>query len=145
MRRWRYGLGSAGLALGLFGVFRLLTQIPFGDLAILAIWLVGAVIIHDGIVSPLVVTVGWLVSRVVPQRARRYLQAALVTAALVTVIAVPLIFREGTQPPSKALLRQHYGANLTVLVSIIAALALSAYAARIAGDRRRHPSDEAEE
>lgn len=139
MKRWRYGLGSAGLVLGLFGAFQLVTQIPFGDLAVLAVWLVGAVIIHDGIVSPLVVAVGWLVSRIVPQRARRYLQAALVTAALVTVIAVPLILREGTQPPSKAILRQHYGANLTVLLSIIAALALCAYAVQVAADSRRQP------
>jgi hypothetical protein len=61
----------------------------------------------------------------------------LVTAALVTVIAVPLIVRAGSQPPSKALLRQNDAANLTVLFAIIAALALARYAVRVVGDSRR--------
>jgi hypothetical protein len=137
MKQWRYGLASAGITLGLFGIFRLVTQIPFDDLTILSAWLIGAVIIHDGVLSPLVLAVGWLVARIVPQRARPYLQAALVTAALVTAIAVPLIVREGSQPPSKALLRQNYGANLTVLFAIIAAFALACYAVRVASDNRR--------
>jgi hypothetical protein len=137
MTRWRYGLASAGIALGLFGIYRLITQIQIDNLIILVVWLIGAVIIHDGILSPLVVAIGWLVARIVPKRARRYLQAALVTAALVTVIAVPLIVREGSQPPSKAILRQNYGANLTVLIVFVVAATLAGYAVHVAPRSRR--------
>ena len=40
--RLRLPLGIAGVLLGLFGVFRLLTQVPPFPLVILALWLVGA-------------------------------------------------------------------------------------------------------
>lgn len=131
----RLPLGIAGILLALFGVFRLLTQIPPSALVILALWLVGALVIHDGILSPVVVGVGWAVSRFIPPRARRYLQGALIMAALVTVIAIPMIYRQDSQPRSKSMLLQNFGLNLSLLIGIIAALSLLAYAVRVARDQ----------
>lgn len=136
MKRQRIILGAAGVLLALFGVLRLVTEISIGDLAVLGIWLVGALVIHDGILSPVVIAVGWAISRVVPDRARRFLQFALIVGALVTVVAIPLIYRQDTQPESEALLRQQYGSNLTVLLGIIAAITLVMYAVQVA---RRSP------
>ena len=132
--RTRVLLASAGVLLGLFGVFRLLTQVPVGDVAILALWLIGAIVIHDGILSPIVLAVGWTIARFVPPRARRYLQGALIVAALITVVAVPMVYREGSQPAAKAILQQNFGGNLTLLLAIIGALTLAAYAVRVATD-----------
>jgi len=134
MMRLRLPLGIAGVLLVLFGVFRLLTQVPPFPLAILALWMVGALVIHDGILSPVVLGVGWALSRVVPPQARRYLQGALIMAALVTVIAIPMIYRQESQPRSKSMLLQNFGGNLTLLIGIIAALSLLAYAVRVARD-----------
>ena len=131
----RLPLGIAGILLALFGVFRLLTQIPPSALVILALWLVVALVIHDGILSPVVVGVGWAVSRFIPPRARRYLQGALIMAALVTVIAIPMIYRQDSQPRSKSMLLQNFGLNLTLLIGIIAAGSLLAYAVRVARDQ----------
>ena len=139
----RLMLGAAGILLGLFGVFRLVTEIPLGDLVVLVVWLIGALIIHDGVVSPLVVGVGWVLARFVPPRARRYLQAALIAAAIVTVIAIPMIYREGSQPKSKAILQQNYGGNLTLLLGIIAAVTLLAYAVHVARTRGPAPASDA--
>ncbi len=135
MRTWRIVLGIAGIALGLFGIGRLLTQIPPQSLVLVAAWLIGALIIHDGILSPLVVTVGWVLARYVPPRARRYLQAGLIVGGLVTVIAIPMIYLRGSQPASKAILLQNYGGNLTLLLGIVAGASLVAYAIRVAWDR----------
>jgi hypothetical protein len=134
--RWRVALAVAGILLGSFGGFRLLTQISPHNLMVLSVWLVGALIIHDGIVSPLVVIVGAALARFVPARARRHLQAALIMAGLVTVVAVPLIYRRGSQPRSKAILLQAYGAHLTLLLGLIAAFSLTVYAVRVARDAR---------
>ncbi len=139
MSRTRYALGSAGIALIAFGAFRLVTQVPFGDLIILVGWLIGIVIVHDGVLSPAVAAGGWLVTRAVAPRARRYAQGALIVGALVAVIAIPLILRRGSQPPSKALLLSNYGANFTVLLAVIAAMSLAAYAVHVASERRRVP------
>ena len=98
-------------------------------------WLIAAVLVHYGLVSPVVIAVSSLLRRLIPDRGRRYLQAALIMAVPVTVIAIPLIYRQGSQPPSKALLLQNFTANLGLLLGIIAAVCLIGYAIRVAGDR----------
>ncbi len=134
MRRWRYALVAAGVLLLLYGGVRLVAEVPEA-LPGLSLWMVGIVVIHDGLLSPLVVGVGWLLARTVPPRGRRYLQAALVVGGLITIIAIPLIARRGTQPPAKALLLQNYGANLAILLGLVAALNLTAYLVTAARDR----------
>ena len=134
MRRWRYALVAAGVLLLLYGGARLVAEAPQA-LPGLVLWMVGIVVIHDGLLSPLVVGVGWLLARSVPPSGRRYLQAALVVGGLITIIAIPLIARRGTQPPAKALLLQNYGANLAILLGLVAALNLAAYLVTAARDR----------
>jgi hypothetical protein len=135
VKAWRIVLAVAGIALGAFGVFRLVTEIAPHSLLILAVWLVAALIIHDALLAPSVVGVGWLLRRFVPDRGRRYLQIALIMIALVTVIAVPMIFLRGSQPVVKALLLRNYGANLIMIISIIAVLSLILYGVRVVRDR----------
>ena len=72
----------------------------------------------------------------IPPRARRYLQAGVIMAALVTVIALPMINQQRRQPPSKTLLQQDFEVNLMILLGIVAAGCLAAYAIRVARDRR---------
>lgn len=131
MSRTRILLGAAGIALGLFGVFRLLTEVSGYDLIVLFCWLIGALAIHDGLLSPMIVAVGAALHRFVPDRARRYLQGGLVAGALVTVVAVPLIYRQDSQPVAKAILQQHFGANLATLLALIAGLTLLLYLGRV--------------
>ena len=78
------------------------------------------------------VGVSVLLRRFVPNRGRRYLQTALLVAVLATVVALPMIYLRGSQPPVKALLLQDYGLNLTLI--LIAAITLSLYAIHVARD-----------
>jgi hypothetical protein len=144
MKIWRIVLAVVGVVVGTYGIFQLLTQLPRQTLVLLALWLIAALIIHDGLLSPAVVGVGSVLRRYVPDRGRRYLQFGLIMAAMVTVIAVPLIYRANTQPPAKALLLQDFGINLTVLLAAIGGGTLIAYAVRVARDRSlpgRLPTD----
>lgn len=134
MLAWRIGLGVAGSLLLGFGVFRLVTKLDTSDLLSLAAWLVVAVALHDGLIAPMTVGTGLALARV-PTRARRYVQGALIVAALITVVAIPLIGRRGTQPDVKALLLRDYAGNLALLLGLTAAVALVLYAARVVRDR----------
>jgi hypothetical protein len=49
VRAWRISLATCGVLLGLYGAFRLLTNVGFVELLVLAAWLIGAVVIHDGL------------------------------------------------------------------------------------------------
>jgi hypothetical protein len=147
MKIWRIILAVVGIGLATYGISQLLTQIPRQTLVLLALWLIGALIIHDVLLAPAVIGVGAALRRYVPDRGRRYLQFALIMAAIVTVIAVPMIYRAHTQPPAKALLLQDFGINLTVLLAAIGCGTLIAYAIRVARDRSlpvRPPPDEPE-
>jgi hypothetical protein len=135
MLQWRIGLTISGVLLGVYGAGRLLTEIPTHSLVLLAAWLIGAVIIHDGLVSPVVVGVGWLLHRFVPARGRGYLQAWLIMGALVTIIAIPMIHLRNSQPAIKAILRQNFAGNLSLILGIIGAGTLIAYAIRVARDQ----------
>ena len=131
----RLALRILGVFVLLYGIVNLGLHIPASTLVWVAVWLVAAVIIHHGVISPLVIGVSVLLRRLVPDRGRRYLQAGLIAAVPVTVIAIPMIYRQGSQPPSKALLLQNFIANLGLLLGLIAALCLVGYAVRVAHDR----------
>jgi hypothetical protein len=135
MKAWRIILAIGGIALGAFGIFRLATEIPLHNLLILAVWLVAALIIHDAVMEPSVIGVGWLLRRYVPDRGRRYVQIALIMIVPVAVIAIPMIFLRGSQPMEKALLLRNYGVNLIMIIGIIAVIGLILYTVRVARDR----------
>jgi len=135
VKAWRIILAAAGIVLGLFGVYRLITEIPLSSLMALGVWLLAALLIHDGMLSPAVVGLGVLLRHFIPDRGRRYLQAALLVGAFVTVVALPMIYLRGSQPAVKALLLRNYGLNLTIILAVIAIITLSLYAIRVAQDR----------
>lgn len=128
--RTRVALGAAGGLLMAFGAFRLLTEVALADLFVLAVWLAVAILLHDFVLSPFVVGAGWVLGRTAPPRIRRYLQAFLIVAGLITVIAIPLILREGTQPEQTTLLVQDYSTNLAFLLGLLAAATAVMFAVR---------------
>ncbi len=135
MKLLRIGLGVVGGLLLAYGAARLLHGLPLPTLLVLGGWLLAALVVHHGLLSPAVLAAGAAV-RGIPDRARGFVQAALIMVAAVTVIAIPLIIRQFSQPASKAMLLQHYGGNLALLVGIIALATLIAYAIRVARDRK---------
>lgn len=137
MRAVRIVLGVVGGLLVLYGAIRLGHGLPPPVLFVLIGWLVAAVIIHFGVLSPLVLAVGAALRRFVPDRGRAFVQAVLIMGATVTVIAIPLIMRQHSQPPAKAMLLQDYRVNLLLLLVIIAVGTSVAYAIRVARDRAR--------
>ena len=94
-------------------------------------------------VSGLVVAVGWFIGHAVPSRGRRYVQGGLIAGGLITAVAIPLILRAGQEPASKAILRQNFGGNLTILLGVVAAVSLLLYAVRVARDPRAVAAAEA--
>jgi hypothetical protein len=122
----RLGVGGLGVAVAAYGVVRLL-DLGVHNLVAAATWLVGGVVLHDGLLAPLTVGVGALLVR-----SRRLPAAAvigLVVLGTVTLVAVPVLGRFGARPDNPTLLDRNYVlgwlalATLTVLYVGIAALA----------------------
>jgi hypothetical protein len=134
--RTRLALGAAGLALITFGIVRIFENSDRTNPRGLARWLIGAVILHDGILVPATMVLGFVITHVFRPRARRYVQGALIASGLITIIAIPLIDRRGSQPAVKALEQQNYGLHLGILVALVCGAALLAYVAQVVLDRR---------
>ncbi|MEU4290495.1 hypothetical protein AB0E63_19905 [Kribbella sp. NPDC026596] len=107
MKAARAALGAAGVGFGLWGLWLLVGAVEPPALIRLPIWLGGAVFVDDFFLVPTTVAIGWLVTRwsIGPDRHRTVgaLRTTLLYVGLTTLIAIPLLLRQGK------------GANPTVL------------------------------
>ncbi|MFC5906565.1 hypothetical protein [Streptacidiphilus monticola] len=139
VRATRALLGGAGVALLGFGVHGLLTDAQIHDPVDVALWGLGALVLHDGLWLPAVCVVGALLTRRHP-----LLRGALLVAASLLAVGLPAVLRAGTDHGNASLLPLPYLRNLLVLVGgvgVVAAVpaAASAAARRRAARRGREP------
>jgi hypothetical protein len=132
-------VGSLGLGAAVFGLVELL-DLGLGNLADATVWLVGGVVLHDGVLAPVTIAVGALLARAWSRRVPGPVVAGLVVLGTVTVVAVPVLGRFGARSDNPTLLDRDYVlgwlvlATLTVVVSGTAGAIASARARTKGGD-----------
>ena len=138
----RVALGAVGVVAMLYGL-KLLYDKPskVNNPAGVLKWAIASDIVVDGVIIPVIAVIGFLLTKLVKPRARRYVQGGLIAAAMVTLIAIPLIHRQGQSAPGQALLEQDYKSHLYLLLGLIAAVTVGVYALRVARDARQPTSD----
>ncbi|MEP6853754.1 MAG: hypothetical protein ABJA87_14040, partial [bacterium] len=124
----RLALAMLGLLVIAYGGLRLVQDAKDTKPLQLAVSIIGIAVLHDAVIAPLTVAVGWLVTRLVRPRARAYVQGGLAVAGIITLMSLPLIHRQGRSGPGSALLTQNYTRNLVVLLVLIALVTAGAYA-----------------
>ncbi|MDI5937901.1 MULTISPECIES: hypothetical protein [unclassified Micromonospora] len=102
---------------------------PAGVLLFLAGVLAG----HDLVWMVVLLAGGAAVARWVPRRHRPVARAAAISAAALTVVAVPLVLGFGRPPDNPSVLPLPYGRNLAAVLLLVAGAAL---AAGLTADRR---------
>jgi hypothetical protein len=136
---WWAGLAVGG-AIMTFGAWGLWDALDGVRLLRWVGWFAAGLLVHDGLVVPSTVAVGWLVRRVVPAGARATVQAGLALSAVLALVTWPLVrgygraAQGGTNP---TLLPFDYGRNLLVVLAVVwGSLAAAAVARRVARSRR---------
>ncbi|MEU8759617.1 hypothetical protein [Streptomyces sp. NPDC048659] len=110
----RYGAGALGVASIGLGLWLLTTgPDPLGVL----VWLAGALLLHDGVIAPLVLAAGLLLAA---RRDRGLLRGASIVAGTLVLIALPPLLRPGP-PPNPSVLPLPYARNLLLLLAVVAA------------------------
>ncbi|NUL06856.1 hypothetical protein HRW07_27205, partial [Streptomyces lunaelactis] len=104
--------GALGVALMAVGAALLLTG---GQVKDVAIWLAGSVVLHDGIIAPLVIATGLLLAAV-PSRGT--VRAALLVAGCLTAIALPALLAPGN-PTNPSVLPLDYLRNWLILLGVV--------------------------
>lgn len=115
----------AAAACFVYGLWKL-WLVGISNLVDAAKWLIGGVIIHDGLIAPVVVVAGIAAVRVLP----RWAQAPFVIAAVVfgttTLFAIPVLGRFGARPDNPSLLNRPYLTSWLILGAVTVAAAVAA-------------------
>ncbi|MCF3143245.1 hypothetical protein [Streptomyces platensis] len=104
------------------------------DLTGVLAWLGGAVVLHDGVIAPLVLLVGVVLVRGGVRGGahggvRGPVRGALVVAGALTVVALPVLLRPGPRANSSVLPLDYWG-NWLVAVGVVAAVTALVVAGR---------------
>jgi hypothetical protein len=95
----RAAMGALGIGVGLWGLRLLLQAVTGGALLRLPLWLGGAVLADDFFLIPLVVGAGWLLTQwsIGPDRHRLVttVRTTILYVGVTTLIAIPLLIRQG--------------------------------------------------
>jgi hypothetical protein len=95
----RAALGAVGIGFGLWGLRLLLQSLTTDALIRLPLWLGGAVLADDFFLVPLTVAAGWLLTRwsIGPDHHRTVttVRTTLLYAGITTLVAIPLLLRQG--------------------------------------------------
>ncbi len=102
-------------------------------------FVVGAAVVHDLLVAPLVVVLGLLVNRVAPRRWRPVVQGALIVSGAVALFSVPIVRGYGRVSTNPSILPGNYTAGLATVLGAVWATAALVLAVRRRGrpDRSR--------
>jgi hypothetical protein len=115
----RFVVGAVGVGVMGFGAWLLFGAGDVRDPWDVVVWLAGAIVLHDGIIAPLVLAVGILLAAL---PARGTLRAALIVCGALTLIALPPLLRPGS-PTNPSALPLDYLRNWLLTLGVVAALA----------------------
>ncbi len=129
----RVGLGSAGVAAGLYGVLLLWQSAPWPVLINIAVWAAAGVILHDFVFAPLCVALGFAGRRILPRTWWAPTAVGALCSVVLVALAVPVYERPGARPDNPTVLDRDYHQGLWTLLGLtwaIVALAIITSAVR---------------
>ncbi|CAN5182100.1 hypothetical protein BH09ACT5_BH09ACT5_21470 [soil metagenome] len=139
-RRWQAALIALGvLLLGIGGIV-LLTDVSPARYGGIAVWFLGALVLHDGVAAMVVFGVSIAVRRAgrrIPLPVLAIIQGALVVAAIVTALVVPEILKQRIGTANPTILPLDYGLNLVLFYAGLTAVTAAAIAGYLVFARRQ--------
>jgi hypothetical protein len=113
-------LALTGCAVAAYGVV-LALQMPEHHQTSLLTWAATGVLVHDALLAPVVVLLGWVGAHAVAGPLRPAMVVGAVVLGTVTLAATPVLLRNGATPANPTLLDRDYAAGWLGLAAIVAA------------------------
>ncbi|PZU41555.1 MAG: hypothetical protein DI573_00455 [Microbacterium sp.] len=142
MQIWRVALIASGVVLLAGGALVFVQDVPPERYPAVAAWLIGALVVHDGVAAMAVVVVSVLARRAghrMPFVPFLIAQGALVVALIMSAVVVPQILKKAAGTANPSVLPLDYALNLGVFVAVLAAVtaaAIAVWAWRVRRPRR---------
>ncbi len=118
MRALRSTAMGVGVLATAYGVW-LLLDLGWANTRSTLVWLVGGVVLHDGVFSVLVLAVSLVAVRLVPHDRLAPWVVALVVLVPVTLVGIPELGRFGARADNPTLLDRPYWLGWSVLVTLV--------------------------
>ncbi|MDN4640626.1 hypothetical protein QCD70_10265 [Agreia sp. PsM10] len=136
----RIALIAIGLA-GLFAGAVILVQKERPDQILgVIVWIGAAIIVHDGILSPLLLVIDvWMrrTGRRIPFGVLAIIQGGVVVGAIMSLLVLPEIYKKSIGTKNPTILPLDYGLNLALFWAAVALLTAAACALYLRRARRR--------
>jgi hypothetical protein len=114
----RLALGAGGVVLGLFGAHQLVS-LGLNNLIGCVIWLIGGVLLHDGVLAFITLAVVGGGALLLPQRLKAPFAAAFLVLSTVTLTALPVLGRFGARADNPTLLDRNYLVGWLAFASLV--------------------------
>jgi hypothetical protein len=112
-------VGAVGVAVAAYGGWLLLSNAETSDLVEVATWLGVGVVLHDLVLTPLVLAIVWVGARLLPAAARGPAAVGLLILGSVTLVAIPVLGRFGEVPSDPTHLDRDYAAGWSVIAGLV--------------------------
>jgi hypothetical protein len=140
MRAVRLGLVAFGVAMLVLGAVITRQTVSTQHIAGLIVWMICALIIHDGIIAPIVFGVGVVMrktGKTIPVAVLGMVQAAIVVGSVFSIIVFPEIYAKHLGTANVTVLPFDYALRLALLWAAIAILTAGLVLAYYAVTRRQ--------
>lgn len=137
MSRWRYLLYVVGTAMIGYGVWGQVYGADTKPVRV-AVLVTAAALAHDLVLAPVVMAVGLLVRRVLPQPLRPVVQGASLVAFCLLLVAIPGIGRFGARADNPSILPRNYTEGLLLALAVVVLAAALHLVRRARSGERRH-------
>ena len=114
--------GAAGVVVALYGTLLLLTRQDSGQWLEVAIWFAVGVVVHDVVLSALVIGLCLVGARLLPAAWRAPATVALVVWGTLTIATIPMLTRAGARADNATLLDRPYAATWWAISAIVVLL-----------------------
>lgn len=138
MRAARMALSLAGTAFLAVGLWSAVTQLGSGPLLGLALWLAGAVVVHDGILAPLTALADGALDRGgrgLEPGSLSIVRAGSVIGAVLSLVALPALHARSLGTDNPTILTADYAARLAwvwfvIVLAVLAGVTVVQYRSR---------------
>lgn len=140
--RMRLLLGALGVLVAVYGAYVLVGVLPLVGYFGLALWLLGAIVLHDAVLVPAITVLRATAHRAgrrLPVTAIRLTEAAFVLVGTLTLLAVPEIYAQHLGSNNPTVLPGSYGRALLAVWLVVAVLTGLAVATVALRARRSDP------
>jgi hypothetical protein len=136
MNRLRIAIGTLGVLVLAIGGGLAISSLGLRSIR-LALWLGLPVLLHDCVLVPLVLALGWLGRRLLPQAAWGPAACGLVATGTLTALGAVVLVQPGADPTLPSLLDRNYWAGYALALAIVWTLTSLVAAARVRSARAR--------